>query len=236
MVAYKYGRGYWTPHAEVFHWFERWAWRVAILVPIYQNCNSGHWKNGNARFPWLGKLLHNFIVAWTVGFVFLQIICSDCFRFYFFVTGHEVKSLPELLGIETPGVDSFHPFNYHGALVVMWVTYLVVMLTGFTRYHMKLEGTMHTTCKSLGSSKLISNEVKNLTVSTNEPEAITASPPKNITKPPKIKLSPQNSVSRLYRRTQSPDSPPINSDPVLIDGDEILESVELGRHPKIERL
>ena len=113
-------------------------------MPIYQNCTSGHWKHGNAKFPWLGTLVHYTALVWGMGFFVLQILCSDCVRFYFFLTGGQVKTLTELWEIQTPGVDAFHPFSYHGALVVMWVMYLVLMLSGFTPFHVKLQGRVLT--------------------------------------------------------------------------------------------
>jgi hypothetical protein len=228
VVAYKYGRGYWSPHAETFHWCERWAWRVAILMPIYQNCTSGHWKNGNLRFPWLGKLVHNFMLAWGVGFVVLQIIGSDCFRFYFYLTGGEIKSLMELLNVPTPGIQAFRPFSYHGALVVMWVTYLFVMLSGFTRFHVKLEGTMLTPRRVTRNHKARCSEETQLlgTISSHENDSLL----------PKRTPSPENSVSRLYRRLQYPDSPPIIHDRNLDMGDDTMQSGELGYHVKIEHV
>jgi len=142
VVSYRYGRGYWSPNTEVFHWFERWAWRVAVLMPIYQNCTSGHWKHGHEQIPVLGTILHYLVGAWGLGFFAMQVVCSDGVRYFHFLTGGEDETLFEQLDISRAGVDSFHPFSYHGGLVVMWILYLVLMVGGFTPFYASLEPTM----------------------------------------------------------------------------------------------
>ena len=148
MVSYRYGRGYWSPHSDLFHWFERWSWRVAVLMPIYQNCTSGHWKHhGHERFPWLGHFVHYTAAFWGLGFFVWQVVCQDCVRFLFFLTGTEsTAALPELLGItsfsgeedEESRDNSFHPFSYHGGLVLMWVMYLFLLIGGFNHVYLSI--------------------------------------------------------------------------------------------------
>ena len=150
VVSYRYGRGYWSPHADLFHWFERWSWRLAVVLPIYQNCTSGHWKHGHRRFPWLGVLLHYIAAIWGLGFFIWQVIGHDCVRFVTFLTGgNSATTLPELLGITSSSSsedlqeDSFHPFSYHGGLVLMWSMYLFLLLGGFTHFYLSISCDVH---------------------------------------------------------------------------------------------
>jgi hypothetical protein len=128
VVAYKFGRGLWNPHSEIFHWFERWAWRIAILLPIYQNCTNGHWKNGHF-IPAVGKLLHYSMAGWGVLFFLQQVITTDLFKFVQYLNGWEVRGLFTILGWKT-----FKLFSYHGGLVVMWIMYGLMLLGGFSHY------------------------------------------------------------------------------------------------------
>ena len=127
-VSYLYGRGFWTPTSEYFHWSERWAWRVAILVPIYQNCTNGHWIKGHSK-KIVGKIVHYCMWVWGVLFLFQQVLCSDIFKSIQYVNGWEQKSLISMLGL-----PSHKLFSYHGALVVMCMMYGFMMVVGFAPY------------------------------------------------------------------------------------------------------
>lgn len=139
VVTYKYGRGMWCPHSELFHWFERFAWRIAILLPIYQNCTSGHWKRGQDKLV-AGKCLHYFMACWGTLFFFQQVVTTDLFKFVQFLNGWEQKGALPLVGLRTLKL-----FSYHGGLVVSWIVYGLTLVAGFSHYciHLKpKDGTM----------------------------------------------------------------------------------------------
>ena len=131
---------------ELFHWFERWAWRIAVLMPIYQNCTSGHWKHGHRYFSVVGTTFHWIVAAWGCCFFVFQVLFSDVVRFVLFLRGDEVKTLYELLDIASPGIRAMHPFSYHGGLVCMWVMYLVLLLGGFKPFYVSLRSAGANPC------------------------------------------------------------------------------------------
>ena len=110
-------------------------------MPIYQNCTSGHWKNGHDQSPLLGLVVHYVTAAWGCGFFVFQVLCSDSVRFMLFLKGEPIKSLFTRFGVVSPGVHSFHPFDYHGGLVAMWVVYLVLLSGGFNPFYFSLQVT-----------------------------------------------------------------------------------------------
>ena len=126
----------------LFHWFERWAWRVAMLLPIYQNCTTTHWKNGHDRFPVLGLIIHYVAAAWGLGFFVLQVLCCDCVGFFSFLVGGQVKTLFELFGVENPSLDSFLSSGYYGGLCVIGATYLFLLVGGFNSIDVTLQATV----------------------------------------------------------------------------------------------
>lgn len=128
VVAYAYGRGFYTPHTEFFHWSERWAWRIAILLPIYQNCTNGHWMKGHSK-PGVGKVVHYFMGAWGLCFFLQQVIFSDLERFVQFLNGWEQRGLLKMLGL-----PSLKLFSYHGGLVVMFIVYGLMLVGGFSHF------------------------------------------------------------------------------------------------------
>lgn len=128
VVAYAYGRGFWTPHAEIFHWSERWAWRVAILLPIYQNCTNGHWIKGHRNHV-VGKLVHYFMGVWGFLFFLQQVLLSDTIKTVQYLYGWKYRSFIQILGL-----PSSKMFSYHGALVVMTIMYGIMIVGGFSHY------------------------------------------------------------------------------------------------------
>lgn len=128
VVSYAYGRGFNTPQAEFFHWSERWAWRVAILLPIYQNCTNGHWMKGH-RIPIVGKMVHYFMAVWGLGFLFQQVLCNDVEKTVQYLRGSEYEGLLQMMGL-----PSSKMFSYHGALVVMTIMYGLMLIGGFSHY------------------------------------------------------------------------------------------------------
>lgn len=133
-VAYAYGRGFYSPHAEFFHWSERWAWRIAILLPIYQNRTNGHWMKGHSM-PRVGKVLHHFMGAWGVCFFVQQVLGSDLERFVQFLNGWEQQGLLKMLGL-----PSLKLFSYHGGLVVMFIVYGLMLVGRFSHYRVFVSG------------------------------------------------------------------------------------------------
>lgn len=110
LVAYQYGRG--TPNAlaEWAHWSERWVWRIAILLPIYQKVTTGQLLRSNGK---LGVALHYGLAAWGLGFLIYQVAIYDVVRFYQFASGAEVTYF------EIFGLHYRQEIGYHGALVLM---------------------------------------------------------------------------------------------------------------------
>lgn len=132
VVSYLYGRGFWTPKSEYFHWSERWAWRVAILVPIYQNFTNGHWVRGHKKKV-VGKVVHYFMAIWGILFVFQQVLFSDGFKFVQYLNGWKQETFTSMVGIPT---HKF--FSYHVALVVMCMMYGFMMIVRFSPYKVYL--------------------------------------------------------------------------------------------------
>lgn len=114
LVAYQFGRGIPNPAAEWCHWSERWVWRLAILLPIYQKLTSGQWLRGNGK---VGVVMHYGLAAWATGFFVYQLVIYDAPRFYAFVVGEE-PVYHELFGLAYR-----QELGYHGALVLMTVVY-----------------------------------------------------------------------------------------------------------------
>ena len=72
MVAYKYGRGYRSPYEDLCHWWEHFVWRIAILLPVYQNCTNGHWGQGHFRAAAAG---------YGIFFFVFQVLQCDVWQF-----------------------------------------------------------------------------------------------------------------------------------------------------------
>lgn len=139
VVAYRYGRGYHNRHETFFHWTEKWSWRIAILLPIYQNCTNGHWENGHKRFPILGKVLKWVAAVWAVWFFVFQVINSDVMLTYQFFRGLPKEILIKKLGLyNAPFFRRMH-YPYRFSLVTMWMTYGILPLVGFTPFHIFLQ-------------------------------------------------------------------------------------------------
>ena len=180
-------------------------------MPIYQNCTSGHWKQGSARFQWLGTLLHYAAMAWGGGFFVWQILCSDCVRFYFFLTGGQVQTLTQLWEIQTPGVEAFNPFSYHGALVIMLCMYLALMISGFAPSYIKLQSAVMPHAKSFRNDRGTDELRQRCSSHEYEQLAVTAS-----------SFSNSKNVSRRNLRTTGGGNPTIkvqqSSDAAFVSG------------------
>jgi hypothetical protein len=122
-VDYKFGRGPVSGHfAEVFHWTERFAWRIAILLPIYQKFTAGDWRHRNGI---IGVVFHYVVATWAVFFFVYYVLMVDLPHFYHFVFDGLIDP-HQLLGIP------YHEaLGYYGALVIM------VFLYGFMSIAMR---------------------------------------------------------------------------------------------------
>lgn len=115
LVDYKFGRGITNHYAEWFHWSERFVWRTAILLPIYQKVSTGELKE---RYGKVGIFLHYSLAIWACIFLIYQVLVYDFIRFYHFALGIEPSNL--LLMLKKNYIQEL---GYHGALVIMVLVY-----------------------------------------------------------------------------------------------------------------
>lgn len=145
LVDYEYGRGIENPAAEWAHWAERLAWRIAILLPIYQKVMSGQLKHGNGL---LGVALHYALAAFAIGFAVNQLLIFDIPRFLQFTAGQAMTS-HTLLGI------GFKPqIGYAGALVLMTLVYGFMALA--MRCKRVVVGSPGATGQTMSTGRLVS--------------------------------------------------------------------------------
>ena len=115
------------------------SWRVAILVPIWQNCESGHWKYGHPS-KLAGRIVHYGMMLWAVGFFIFQVLQADAINTYQFAYGLEKKGIIQYLGWGEESQLWFElEYPYMRALVQMWVVYALMHVTGFTLYRIVLQ-------------------------------------------------------------------------------------------------
>lgn len=107
---------------------ERFAWRIAILLPIYKNCTSGHWKHGHKN-PVIGDAFHYFMAAFGILFFLNQVIASDLIKFVQYLNGWEQIDAMAMMGLQR-----FKMLCYHRGLVVSWLAYGFILLGGFSHY------------------------------------------------------------------------------------------------------
>ncbi len=121
LVDYKFARGFKAHYGEWGHWTERLAWRIAILLPIYQKVTSGEWR---AKGGVVGPLLHYGVSLWAVAFCVYQVLIYDVLRFYHFALGKEPSAL--LVWLKSCYSQEL---GYHGALVFMVLLYAALLAT-----------------------------------------------------------------------------------------------------------
>ena len=112
IVDYQFGRGIMNAASEWCHWSERFVWRIAVLLPIYQNLASGQWRRGNGVF---GVLLHHVLALWAATFLVYAVFICDGAGLYKFLTGKEASYIHAFMG----------PYNWLGYPAAL------VFLTGF---------------------------------------------------------------------------------------------------------
>lgn len=109
LVGYRFSRGWDNSYAEWFHWSERVAWLIAILLPIYQNLSSGFWKKNSKLTP-----LHLFMLICTIFYLIYEVFIYHILDFISFIKGEDVLFF-----------ETFRQYGlYHGALVFMSLYYL----------------------------------------------------------------------------------------------------------------
>jgi hypothetical protein len=109
LVGYRFSRGWDNAYADWFHWSEKVAWRIAILLPIYQSLCNGFWKKESKK-----TFLHIFMVIWGLIFLIYQVMFYDSLAFISFVRGEPLTVY-----------ESIRPYYlYHRALVIMTLYYL----------------------------------------------------------------------------------------------------------------
>ncbi|KAG7355752.1 hypothetical protein IV203_000438 [Nitzschia inconspicua] len=139
VVHYRYGRGYRNPHSELFHWTEKWSWRVAILVPIWQNCVTGHWKNGHP-IKCIGLMVHYGMMFFGIGFLVFQVLQADVINTYQFAYGYDKMGIIQFLGW---GEESWLWFEleypYMRCLVFSWLFYASLHFTGSSLFRIVLQ-------------------------------------------------------------------------------------------------
>ena len=134
-VDYKYGRGLALENAELYHLNEKIAWRVAILLPLFQKVFvTREWlADGGLR----GRAVHYAAGLWGV-FFFYQLVTNAAPRVD---DAHGEQQLlrtaaaggVQLVTSATPFLNSqgtanyLHLFGYHGALTTMWLFYALCM-------------------------------------------------------------------------------------------------------------
>ena len=118
-VDYKFGRGLVNPLAEGFHWIERFAWRVAILLPLYQKITTGYFLRGNGL---AGLALHYLVAGWAVLFAVYYVLLTDVPGFYRAALNSDFNP-HQLLGLPHIGA-----LRYNGALVLLTLLYGFMVL------------------------------------------------------------------------------------------------------------
>lgn len=115
------------------------SWRVAILVPIWQNCVAGHWKYGH-RYKIVGRLVHYGMMLWGIGFLIFQVLQADAINTYQFAYGLKKKGVIQYLGWGKHSQLWFElEYPYMRALVQMWVFYALMHVTGFSLFRIVLQ-------------------------------------------------------------------------------------------------
>lgn len=139
IVAYKYGRGFKNAHEDAFHWTEKWSWRIAIYIPIYQNCTNGHWGPNAHRFSLLGRAHRYFVMVWGILFFIFQTLQADIPRTWEFMRGEKDQGgIISMLGLRKVPVLKKLRYPYFHGLVWMWSMYIVLHLLCFRMYRLSI--------------------------------------------------------------------------------------------------
>jgi hypothetical protein len=138
VVAYRYGRGYRSPYEDIFHWWEHFAWRAAIVLPLYQNCTNGHWEH--PRYPVLGKILRVAAASYGIFFLVFQIILGDVVQFVTFLTRGEEWTFFELMGWEDSSIITGMNLNTPRtwATMIMSILYFCLHFSGFPLFQVSM--------------------------------------------------------------------------------------------------
>jgi hypothetical protein len=118
IVDHRFGRGITNPSGKLAHWIEVFAWRTAILLPLYQKLTTRHWRHGNG-VP--GIALHYAVGVWALFFLIWEVMLLDAYRFYSWIVGYAFTPI-KLFGFR-PEIAA-----YNGALVLMVLLYGFMLL------------------------------------------------------------------------------------------------------------
>lgn len=115
LVDYRYGRGLRTEYGEVGHYTERFSWRVAMFMPLFQKLTTGAWLSPNTPGGMMGRVVYTGVSTFCLVFSVCVLIMID---------GHRLLGLVAGPAYGHPRV--FLPFYYH-ALLVSVVMYVVLL-------------------------------------------------------------------------------------------------------------
>jgi len=127
-VDYMYGRGMLNPRSEAYHWSERWVWRVAILVPIFQKVALGHCKTGHP-VTYIGVGMHYLVAVLGLAFLLRQVLLEDVPNFANWVFGENFRVSEKTQSLEHI-LFLVQDLYYYHILVVM------VFIYGFSALQM----------------------------------------------------------------------------------------------------
>ena len=129
-VDYRFGRGMLNSHAEWFHWSERWCWRIAILLPLYQKVVTGHWRHHHGKRQELGLVIHYVVACWATSWFVFHVLLADTGHFWQFATSQKQTNLPAHNCLATLAPLWF--CYYYKALLLMTFFYglLLIVMPG----------------------------------------------------------------------------------------------------------
>jgi hypothetical protein len=115
------------------------SWRVAILVPIWQNCVSGHWKHGHP-IKLVGLLVHYGMMLFGILFLIFQVLQADVINTYQFAYDYQKVGILESLGWDDNNWLWFElKYPYMRSLVLSWLFYAALHVTGFSLFKVVLQ-------------------------------------------------------------------------------------------------
>jgi hypothetical protein len=115
------------------------SWRFAILVPIWQNCATGHWKHGHP-FKAVGFLVHYGMIVFGIGFLIFQVLQADVVNTYQYIYGHKKEGIIQILGWGEESLLWYElEYPYMRCLVFSWLFYALLHVTGFSLMRIALQ-------------------------------------------------------------------------------------------------
>ena len=103
---------------QLYHWSERVAWRIALLLPVWQKTATARWLRGFANAT-VGETVHHSMRIWACAFFVYPVAIHDVPHLVQWALGRAQTSVLEA----GTGVAYSHELGYHGALVLMALSY-----------------------------------------------------------------------------------------------------------------